>query len=160
MDIRDIKKGDKVYFGRGHGEQTLGEVVKVNRVKCKVKQLEARGTYKAYPVGTIWTVPVSLLSKAATPGAARAEIQSNRRPASPPPPTEKRPEEVVMQDILRCYGMLSPENLSCDGELSMTAVRRRASNLRGRLRTLFAELGRTVNEDEAYRWEDARRLEL
>ena len=63
----DLMKGDRVLFGRTYGEKTLGEVVKVNRVKAKVKQLESRGTYKDYPVGTIWTVPLNLLSKTTGP---------------------------------------------------------------------------------------------
>lgn len=58
--ISDFKVGMKVVFGRGNGEQTLGEVVKVNRAKLKIKQLESRGTMRSYPVGTIWTVPPSL----------------------------------------------------------------------------------------------------
>jgi hypothetical protein len=62
--LSSLKQGDKVYFGRSHGEQTLGEVVKVNRVKVKVRQLESRGMYKSHAVGTVWTVPVSLLVKA------------------------------------------------------------------------------------------------
>lgn len=49
--------GDKVYFGRAHGEQTLGEVLKVNEKTVKVRQLEPRGVAKAHPVGTVWKVP-------------------------------------------------------------------------------------------------------
>ena len=54
----------KVYFGRTHGERTLGEVIKVNPSKLKIRQLEARGTMRDYPVGTVWTVPASLCSPA------------------------------------------------------------------------------------------------
>lgn len=61
--ISDFSKGDKVRFGRGNGEQTLGTVVKVNRTRLKVRQDESRGTYRSYPVGTIWTVPPSLCVK-------------------------------------------------------------------------------------------------
>jgi hypothetical protein len=52
--------GDKVLFGRGRGEKTLAEVIKVNRVSVKVKTLESRGTQRNYPVGTIWKVHPSL----------------------------------------------------------------------------------------------------
>ncbi len=52
-----FKVGDKVTFGRTFGEKTLGEIVKVNRVKLKVRQLESRGTFRDHPIGTIWTVP-------------------------------------------------------------------------------------------------------
>lgn len=74
--IGSFKVGDKVHFGRSHGEQTLGEVVKVNRVKLKVRQLDARGTYRSYPVGTIWTVPVNLCTLVGGQAAAPAPVMS------------------------------------------------------------------------------------
>jgi uncharacterized membrane protein len=61
MQIEVIRVGMKVLFGRTHGEKTLGEVLKVNRVKVKVRQLESRGAMVAHAVGTVWTVPPSLL---------------------------------------------------------------------------------------------------
>lgn len=143
VNLSELKKGDKVYFGRSHGEQTLGEVVKVNRVKVKVKQLEARGTYKNYPVGTVWTVPASLLTKADNAGVPIPEA-----------PKPKRPDAEILAEIKGIYCRLSPENLSCDGELPMSQVRRRASYLNGRLRECFRELGRTVSESEAFGSED------
>lgn len=60
--MAEFKVGDPVTFGRGHGEKTRGTVTKVNRKTCKIRQDEARGTMKNHPVGTIWTVPFSLLS--------------------------------------------------------------------------------------------------
>lgn len=59
----DFKVGDKVIFGRSHGEQTEGTVVKVNRTKLKVRQDESRGSMRSYPVGSIWGVPPSLCRK-------------------------------------------------------------------------------------------------
>jgi len=56
--------GMQVYFGRQKGEKTLGEIVKLNPRKAKVKQLESRGTLKSHPVGTIWTVPYELIEPA------------------------------------------------------------------------------------------------
>lgn len=135
MDIKDISKGDKVFFGRPNGEQTTGEVVKVNRVKVKVKQLESRGTYRSYPVGTVWTVPVSLLSKVRVNGIGI---------------TEPRPEAELLSTIRGIYCQLSPENLACDGELSRSAVRRREATLNRQLRACFKELGRRVSEGEAH----------
>jgi hypothetical protein len=52
--------GQKVYFGRKNGEKSLGEVTKVNRKNLKVRLLEARGTYRSYKVGGLWSVPPSL----------------------------------------------------------------------------------------------------
>jgi hypothetical protein len=56
--------GQLVYFGRSHGEKTLGEVVRWNRATVKVKQLEARGSFKAHKIGTLWNVAKSLVSAA------------------------------------------------------------------------------------------------
>lgn len=70
-----FKVGDKVYFGRTHGEKTLGEVVKVNGKTLKVKQLESRGTMRDYPIGTIWGVPHTLATLV-SPSTAPAALPS------------------------------------------------------------------------------------
>ena len=164
--------GQKVYFGRAHGEQTLGEVIKVNRASIKIKQLESRGTMKDHKVGTVWTVARSLVSPA--PEGAKPELVSF--PSNQPTncgareaafckfhpgvcdvcravstAKAKRPEPVIMGAIQRAYINLSPENLSCDGELPQAQVRSRERALKSELRKLFLELGREVSEDEAYR---------
>src|SRR6476646_3244892 len=69
-------RGQKVLFGRASGEQTLGEVIKVNRKSIKVKTLEARGYGRGSTPGTIWRVHPSLLTLA--PGEA---IPATRQPA-------------------------------------------------------------------------------
>ena len=56
--------GSKVYFGRPNGQQTLGTVVGKGRTKYKVRQDEQRGEHRNYPVGTVWTVPPSLMRPA------------------------------------------------------------------------------------------------
>lgn len=60
MKREEGKIGMRVYFGRENGEETLGEIVKINPKKFKVKTLEARGVRKNHAIGTIWTVPPSL----------------------------------------------------------------------------------------------------
>ena len=77
----ELSIGQRVNFGRKHGQQTLGEVVKVNRTKAKVRQLEARGTMKDHKVGTIWTVPFSMLTPA-NGAVATPAPQPASRPAS------------------------------------------------------------------------------
>ena len=57
MKIDEGKVGMKVYFGRRNGEQSMGEIVKVNPKRFKVKTLESRGTKRNYSVGTVWVVP-------------------------------------------------------------------------------------------------------
>ncbi len=133
----EFKIGDKVLFGRRHGEQTLGEVVKIGRSKIKVKQLESRGTMRSYPVGAIWGVPPTLMQK----------VDAGVQPIAEAP---KRPEVEVLREVRNLYCQLSPENLTCDGELPPSAVRRRAQQIHARLRVCFQELGRVVTEDEAY----------
>src|SRR5574338_352653 len=137
----DFKKGDKVLFGREFGEKTLGEVVKVNRSKLKVKQLDTRGTYKSYPVGTIWTVPPSLCQKADSAG--------NAVPEAPKP---KRSEPEIMRNIQRLYSMLiSPSQYKFSGDSHAQAAKRGVA-FRRELRACFTELGRTVTGDEACRF--------
>jgi hypothetical protein len=139
MNISECKVGQQVYFGRSNGEKTLGEIVKVNRTKCKVKQLESRGTMRSYPVGTIWTVPPTLMSPVS--GTVAPTVS-----------TPKRTEADIMRDISDAYCGLSPENLTCDGERRGAEVQRVAARLRRQLRDCFTELGRTVSEDEAWRY--------
>lgn len=141
-----MKIGDKVYFGRDGGEQTLGEIVKINRVKVKVKQLDSRGTYRAHPIGSMWSVPVSLLTPAE--GSAPPVLAKTAPAASVPP---VRTEAEVLTQIRQLYCSLSPENLNCDGEISRSQAARRATTFRDMLRGCFRELGRTVSEEEAFR---------
>lgn len=135
MELKDCKVGMLVNFGRSHGEQTLGRIVRVNAVKCKVEQMESRGTLRNYPVGTLWTVPTNLLTPV-----------EGFKPVAP-----KRPDAEIMSEINACYNRLSPENLHCDGEISRSQAARKAVALNARLRELFREIGRKVSEDEAWR---------
>lgn len=139
--MSNFEVGDKVIFGRTRGEKTRGEVVKVNPVKLKVKQLEARG---GYPVGTVWTVPPSLCTLGETPNTPVVAPTAPKRPAS------KRPEAAIMADVRRVFAELSPENLTCDGELSAREVSSRRAALTRKLRALEAEAGRRFDESDVY----------
>ncbi len=140
----DYKVGQKVYFGRSKGERTLGEVVKINPKKLKVKQLESRGTMMTHPVGTVWSVPPSLV----TPAPAGVV-------PFPALTTAKRPDVDIIQEIAGLYSQLSPERLHCDGEVSRSVAARRGAAFNRRLKECFVEIGRQVHEDEAYRVVDA-----
>lgn len=70
-------RGQRVLFGRANGEQTLGEVMKVNRKSIKVKTLEARGYGRSSTPGTIWRVHPSLLTLAPGQGGAPSTSPSN-----------------------------------------------------------------------------------
>lgn len=195
--IRDYKVGDKVIFGRSHGEQTEGTVMKVNRTKLKVRQDESRGTMRSYPVGTVWTVPPSLCRKigagapVGTPlvakptttlkvgqtveyegydWASRSKGQvkgiitkvgvqdyevygttgTRTLDAALVKAVPNRPFNEVKGAIQSVYAGLSPENLTCDGELPRAQVQRRSAELHRALKALFIEAGREVLESEAY----------
>ena len=60
----DFQVGDVVLFGRSSGEQTRGEIVKLNGKSAKVRTLEVRGTVKVRAAGGEWRVPYSLLTPA------------------------------------------------------------------------------------------------
>jgi len=62
MNRADSYPKQRVYFGRDHGERTLGEIVKRNPKKAKIRQLESRGRSRSHAIGTIWTVPWSLVT--------------------------------------------------------------------------------------------------
>jgi hypothetical protein len=68
-----------------------------------------------------------------------------------------RTEADIMYDINTVYGALSPENISCDGELPMREVNRRRVHLNRELRGYFNELGREVDESESWDWYEKNR---
>ena len=51
-------------------------------------------------------------------------------------------------------GQLSPENLSCDGELSRAQVNKRYTALMKQWRALEKQAGQSVSEDDAWNWWD------
>ena len=64
----------------------------------------------------------------------------------------KRNQYFIKEDILRCYSQLSPENLSCDGQLNKTQIRAKQSRIHKELKYLFKEYGKIVSHDEAIGW--------
>jgi len=212
----ELSIGDKVIFGRGRGEKTLGEITKLNATKAKVKTLELRGVRRAGRVGEVWSVPYGIISKASAeakpqekaPKAARGlrdysksttdfakgdrvwfvgragkkivgtVIRVSTKTCSVDPddkrvpywrvppsmlkregevvtapveaPKAKRPEVEILKDLCGIESGLSPENLSCDGELSRYETRRRYSALMAQKKTLIAELGRTPTDQEIW----------
>ena len=47
---------------------------------------------------------------------------------------------------------LSPENLHCDGEVSLAEAKRRRAQIMREWRALETSVGRKVTEDETYAW--------
>ncbi len=62
MEKSECVVGGKVQFGRKTGEQTVGEILKVNGKRCKVRTLSARGHKGRSVAGSIWTVPFSIMT--------------------------------------------------------------------------------------------------
>jgi hypothetical protein len=128
--MTNLQPGDLCYFGRAHGEKTLGRVLHVNAKSVKVEQLEQRGALRDHRIGTKWRVAHSLVGPAGS---------------VPPPahqPVARRPEADILRDIEGIQAGLSPENLSCDGELSLAQTRSRAVALHRKLAALQNELAR------------------
>lgn len=146
------KVGMHVYFGRENGEKTLGEVIKINRVKVKVKILEDRGNGRGSIPGSVWLVPFSMME----PKDAK-EKTVERLPYSP---FQNAADDHILLAILDCYCSLSPENLSCDGELPLGEVNRRRTVLLRKLDYLQKAFGKTVSEEEIYAWHDEREAYL
>lgn len=57
-------------------------------------------------------------------------------------------EKELMDSLERLCSDLSPENLSCDGELSRTAINRKYREIKGEWKEIEKKLGRKVTESE------------
>lgn len=62
--------------------------------------------------------------------------------------TLPKTEQEVMLYFEQLVGELSPENLTCDGELSRSMVQAKLRNIRGAWKELEKIIGRKVTEDE------------
>jgi len=62
----------------------------------------------------------------------------------------KRSEALIIKDLQDIDNQLSPENLTCDGELSSSEVEARQKLLEACWKKLEKELGRKVTSEELY----------
>jgi hypothetical protein len=138
MMKKDVRVGMEVVFGRDHGEQTEGIVVKRNPTRAKVQVSKSRGRS---PAGSVWSVPYAML---------RVPGEPVRVTFSPYDPVVNH----LMLALNAVYTGLSPENLTMDGEASPSEVRSRRSNLDRQLRGIQAALGSQVTEDAAWDWNE------
>ena len=147
----DFKVGQQVYFGRENGQRTLAKIVKLNPTRAKVSTLEQRGHGRGSAVGSTWVVHYEALTPA----------DSTAKPGAVPPPAPKPPltynpfahiENLILEARVSVYSGLSPENLSCDGEASMSHIRNTRRELERQLKGLTYALGREVDEAEVYGW--------
>jgi hypothetical protein len=120
----NLNVGQRVLFGRSQGEKTLGEVVKVNRATVKVRQLEARGTLRSYPVGTVWTVPVQFVELA--PADATPDPVKDRLVAGLPtrlPRRSQEPRRPCLVNIVTGQRTYGPPGMSEEMLYEMLANR-------------------------------------
>jgi hypothetical protein len=64
----------------------------------------------------------------------------------------KRTEAEIIRDLQTVECQLSPENLTCDGELRGTALRKRAAALNAKRKALVQELGREPTDNELWNY--------
>lgn len=107
----------------------------------------------------VWGVPYSMLEP-----VGQEAVGSTRPVGEAEKPIlysvfQDAADQHILQAILCCYTQLSPENLSCDGELPVSQVRQRRAALERKLRGLFQAYGREVSETAVYRWDEERRKE-
>lgn len=133
--------GMKVIFGNQTGENTLGQIFKCNRVRAKVRILESRGQHS---MGTTYNVPYEVMY----PADNLTETKLPKLKYNP----FNYVDNCLLLAMYSLYGELSPENLTCDGELSHFQVRNKAMMLKDKLNKIFTAFGRMVEEDEIYSW--------
>ena len=164
MNPQDCKVGMQVYFGRESGAKTLAKVIKCNRAKAKVETLEVRGNGRGSEIGSKWGVLYEML-EAADPNfvGTTTPIQLMQKVLQEITPAPAKlsvlimgADEHILTAIGDIYNDLSPENLTCDGELSRTAINQKAIRLNSKLKYLFAAFGRPVSEEEINEWLDAK----
>lgn len=164
MLVHECKIGMTVEFGRGNGEWTTAEIVKINPKKAVVKTLETRGRGRGGFVGAEWSVPYSMMRPVMRPATPSKDsppwqIIERGRPAwwteaadEPYPYNPFSEDNGILQAIVCLYNRLSPENLSCDGEKPRNQIILDKTRLERKLNLLFQALGRPVSEGIAYEW--------
>jgi len=157
----EARVGMKVYFGRERGEKTLGEIVKVNPAKAKVKTLEARGMRGA--AGVVWSVPYEMMTTAPADAKPGIPFQPAFMQEATPvvgPKLVFQPfqhiDNLILQAIWTVYCELSPEWLTADGERTPAQVAAISARLHRQLNGLFQAYGRRVEEVEVLEWDSAR----
>jgi len=64
----------------------------------------------------------------------------------------KRSKNEIMKDFVDLSCLMSPENISCDGECSQAEVNRKWRKLSKKWHKLESELGRPMSEMEVFDW--------
>lgn len=146
----DCKVGMEVIFGRPNGEKSRGVVRKCNPMKAKVELLEDRGRGgRGGTPGAIWIVPYSMMEPVGEGGGDEIQTVQYSR-------WQDTSDQYLLEAMYHLYGQLSPENLTCDGELPASQVRVKAAALRRKLEGCFQAYGCRVSEEAVYEWHRQR----
>jgi hypothetical protein len=174
MIREECRVGLVVEFGRENGERTKGVIVKMNPKKAKIRIIESRGAGRGSHSGSVWGVPYSMMIAVqdATTDTA-ITMQSFAQPDNPafkafaqaksmadqPVPYNRFTyvDNLILEAIYATHMDLSPENLTCDGELPVHAVNAKRSKLNARLTYLYKAFGREVSESASCDWMDEKR---
>lgn len=156
MRKEDCKVGMTVLFGRPNGEKSTGKIVKINPAKARIELTCERGQGRGSEVGSVWTVPYSLIYPVDGQG------QDTTAPIVKREPLKFNPfmagvDQHIVQAMSCVYNDLSPENLTCDGELPRARVQQKSAELHRKLRYLQQAFGQEVTEDDIWAWEQSRR---
>lgn len=145
MQHPEFQVGDIVSFGVGRGEQTLGKIIKINRVRAKVKLLEARrSSKKHWPVGAIFSVGYGYMK------LSDLDPHDKPEPKKPVLKSGHRKEQEILEDFQKIECAVSPENLYCDGELSKRQAQAKYARLMRQRKALVKELGREPTTEEIW----------
>lgn len=171
----ECHEGMIVEFGRKTGERTKGIIVKMNPKKAKVKTIESRGSGRGGDVGSQWGVPYSMMfavrdavtetsvvmqSFAQPENTAFKAFAQAKSVADQPisySPFQSHAEQLILEAINSVYNELSPENLTCDGEVPAHLVYAKRSKLSTRLNYLCKAFGREISETVAWNWMEEKR---
>jgi len=151
MQRSECKIGMAVVFGRKDGDQTTGTVVKMNRVAAKVKVNKPRGNTS---IGTVWGVPYDMMLEFVG-DPIKTDMPANTESLIIYSPFSDV-ENNILKAILGVYSELSPENLSCDGELPQHLIIGKSVKLKTRLRHLQLAYGMEVTESQIYTWYESK----
>lgn len=131
MDMNHLRIGQEVSFGRQ--DKQRGTIVKLNPKSAKIREIDT---------GEIWNVSYGLIH--------------DDKPITIPYSPFTKVENLVMEAICEVYSRLSPENLTCDGEIPYGQTTTIRHKLERQLRLLCQTIERTVTEEQAYEWDRQR----
>lgn len=126
--------------------RAIGETVVLNKKTYTIKGFHKRSYLVEDAVGKKYKIGPEKMERMLA-GIPRAV---HRRSSSAHAFTLPEGEKAIVARLQQIECELSPENLHCDGEISLTAARRKAGLLNAEKRQLEQKLGRPLTQQELY----------